>query len=451
MGKLWSIVGVMVLFLFGCKNNGAGNIMEIPKDVKLPEQVQVCLVEHYLNFAWGHQEMGIFLDTTGKVYAFDFSLSEWGSGEDSLLEKFSIIREFSEPVGKIDEETVKKIYFLGNLVDEKSKFMYTDETMCDAGQESVYVVNPSTGKIIECETEGDRSGWLEDEAAKELLKIYRKAMGEKNLYKYDGTHVYMQGDISIASYSVQNDMGGRYFVADAAQLKSLAKETWIPLDGILKGMDEYALEENVYFVEFGAPPAKALVKKGDSYQLAYDKGELCCNVVSFPFFGGNFTQEKVICGAGGFWERIKEGDMNYDKELIRGEAYDLSGTGLQSVWNSNDMDQYQGLYIADQEKYKEFLSQCDSAKLTSGGSIKEILEQNITPDFEKYGLAIMLVCYNENKKFKWERTEVRSRVIQVGCVMEMDEYSDDDKCALGFAWIPKKYLTDSEEERYYVR
>lgn len=35
--------------------------------------------------------------------------------------------------------------------------------------------------------------------------------------------------------------------------------------------------------------------------------------------------------------------------------------------------------------------------------------------------------------------------------MEMDEYSDDDKCALGFAWIPKKYLTASEEERYYVR
>lgn len=74
---------------------------------------------------------------------------------------------------------------------------------------------------------------------------------------------------------------------------------------------------SLYFVEFGTPPAKALVKKGDSYQLAYKEGEYCCNVVSLPFFGNQFSQEKVICGDGGFWERMKEGDVSWRWMNIR--------------------------------------------------------------------------------------------------------------------------------------
>ena len=453
MKKILLMMGIIGSVLFAFQKPWKGSLLDIPENIQLPKEVQVCLVEGYLNFAWGYQERGLFLDTTGELYAYDFSRSDrYGTAGEGMLEKFVVIRENSEPVGKIDEETVKKIYYLETMVDGKKKFKYTPEQMCDAGQESITIFHPVTGEWIECETKGDHNGFLEDRAAKELVKIYRKARENgKSLWEYDGSGVYGSGDITMASYPADASLKGRYLVSNEAQLKYLAKEKGVTLDAILEGMDEYSRSGSIYLVEFGTPPVQALFKKGNSFQMIYKQGENCCNVAVFSYFDGDFQKEEVPCGAGGTWERIKEEDLNYDKELVRGEVYGLSESAVQNVQLANGILQ-EGICMEDPAAYQKFIKSCDSSRLTANGSIKDLLEKDVTPDFDKYGLAIVFTYYSGNQKFTWERTEIKKGILEVGCKMEPEENaSGEEAYALGFAWIPKKYLTKMDGEALYVR
>ena len=434
----------IVLSLCGC---GTSSNME--ESFPLPQTAEIFLIDRHENHVWGSFDSGLFMDTSGAVYAFDFSMPLQGSHyttDDQMFEKFNIIRDNTDPVMTIDPDTLSELYSLGSKINPDSKFDSKLVAMDDYGSHTISFRNPYTDRITVCAEYGDADGKLKDSNAKKFVKLYQKALQNISYY-YISPLIYTANDIHLNSVECDTEMSGNFFLSSDEQLRILAKQSDTSIDDMLSDYADYEQESYVYFVELNSAPANAIIRTGDSYKLSHTNGSGFCNVAAFPRTSGTFTVESIPCADGGEWQRIKDGDLNYDPDYITGEAYGFSETAMQAVWQEFNMSAFTGLYIPDAAQYEEFIESCDRNNLVEDGSIRSILEENGAPDFKKYSLCIKLDSHNDSSKYVWQRTEVGENCIVMGSMISLNWDDTPGECTLAYVLIPKTYLSN---DTYFV-
>ena len=66
-----------------------------PAAPRTPEG-EIVLISRYVNYAWGYDDTGVFVDSAGNVYPFDFRVQYGGlGGRSDLVTKLELIREWA--------------------------------------------------------------------------------------------------------------------------------------------------------------------------------------------------------------------------------------------------------------------------------------------------------------------------------------------------------------------
>lgn len=439
MKKIIVMLAASSLFLFSC---GKDTINTVP-EVELPEAPEIFLISRYTNYAWGYDDRGMFADTNGDVYSFDFSnsITKNYSTEDDTIKKFDIVRKNTEPVFTLDHDDVQKLYSIGCQIDPNGDFK-TENTACDAGSSTISFRDPNTGNITVCSESGDDTGELNDKNAKDFVNFFQKKSAENKNEDHITPLVYSFNDIYMDSFKCSSIESEMYFLSSDEQLSILAEKTELPLDNVLDEYSEYEFGRYVYFVELNAAPADGIIMLDDEYKFSHMEGSGYCNIAAFPRQSGVFIDEKIPCADGGEWNRIKEGDINFDPDFITGEAYGLSEPAMRNVWNETYAHGHKGIYIPDRKQYEDLVDLCDENSLVPNGSIRDILEQNGEIDFGKYALCIKLDSHNDDTKYTWQRTEIGDSYITLGCSISLNRQNTEGECTLAYALIPKIYLSD---------
>ncbi len=443
MKKILLVISILGLMLTSC-GKVTGNDSESDS---LPQAAEIFLIARYKNYAWGYQDQGIFIDTSGAVYAFDFGILSYGiKSDDQLFFKFDIIRDNTEPIMTIDSDTITELYALGSQIDPESEF-HSEGAATDAGSRTISFCDPDTGSMIVCTEDGDFRGALNDSFAGQFVELFYNKMQDVTI-EYTAPLVYTDQDIHLNTVERNSEMSGMYFLSSDEQLRILARQCGVSIDDMLNDYKEHERDRYVYFVELDAAPANAVLRTDHGYKLSHTEGAGFCNVVAFPRSSGNFNSDSIPCADGGEWQRIKDGDLNYDPDFIKGEAYGFSATAMQEVWKDFNMTGLMGVYIPDSTKYEEFIKICDNRNLVENGSIRSALEEKVVPDFSKYSLCVKLDRHSGNTKYEWQRTEVGDGDIVMGSSLPLNRDNTEDECTLAYVLIPKTYLS---RDSYFVR
>lgn len=445
MKKILLVIGMMSLVLTSCGKITGNDSESSP----LPQTAEIFLLDRYKNYAWGYQDQGIFIDTSGAVYAYDFGrTSNHIISDEQLLLKFDIVRDNTEPIMTINSDTIIELYSLGTQIDSESEFEFDPKGgATDASSHTVSFCNPDTGSITVCTVDGDSRGALRDSFAQKFAKFYNKQI-KRCTPEYTAPLVYTDYDIPLNTVECNTEMSGMYFLSSDEQLRILARQCGVSIDDMLDDYKDYEQERYVYFVELNAAPANAVLRTDDGYKLSHTEGAGFCNVAAFPRSSGDFISDSIPCADGGEWQRIKDGDLNFDSDFITGEAYGFSETAMRKVWEEFNMHGFMGLYIPDSTKYEEFIKSCDSHNLVKNGSIRSTLEEKIVPDFSKYSLCVKLDSHSGNTKYEWQRTEVGDKYIVMGSSIPLNWDNTEGECTLAYVLIPKTYLS---KDSYFVK
>ncbi len=141
-------------------------------------QPDIVLVRRHSNWAWGYSDYGIFIDEEGNIYSFSFGDSVEGGypdiedvpQDDELLDILYEIQESEKPTDKANKLVVFLCDLLGEAVDLNAEFT-SEHTACDAGQDTLYVVNNS-GQLIEISSYGDNTSHRNCPVANIIDKLY---------------------------------------------------------------------------------------------------------------------------------------------------------------------------------------------------------------------------------------------------------------------------------------
>ncbi|MBR6478042.1 MAG: hypothetical protein IKS85_06310 [Lachnospiraceae bacterium] len=223
------------------------------------EKSEIMLVERSTNFAWGHHDHGLFVDTEGKIYGFDFSryptYMAYDENAITFVERLEIIRENSEPVAFFNEKDVQSILELGETLSAEDEFT-EEEKMYDYGQRTLYFYQPRTQELLMVKSTGDVDYIPKNKNAKEIAKKYESYMNwhgasitEAELSNGIPT-VYSLDDINLMDFTAGDGSPwvGKWVLETKGQLKAFAEQSGIPVNEILAD-DEYPDDnECTYFI-----------------------------------------------------------------------------------------------------------------------------------------------------------------------------------------------------------
>lgn len=299
-----AMMGILFLCVIGLT---ACNVKTdfLDKEFPLPQTAEIFLIDRYVNWAEGYFDSGLFVDTTGAVYSFDFSaaISRFTS-DKQMFEMFDIIRENTNPVMVIDNDTLKELYSLGLQIAPESIFQ-SENVGCDGGSGTISFRNPDTAEMVVCVESGDDEGMLEDRFAEKLVELYQNAV-KGNCYEITKTIVYTAEGIHLNCVECDTKINGKYFLSSDEQLRSFAEQTGVAIDDMLRDYTEYEWGRYVYFVELNAAPANAILCIDGSYKFSHTEGAGFCNVAAYPRKSSLFTEEYIPCVDGGEWQRIED-------------------------------------------------------------------------------------------------------------------------------------------------
>ena len=223
------------------------------------EKSEIMLVERSTNFAWGHHDHGLFVDTEGKIYAFDFSrypkYMAYDENTLTFVQRLEIIRENSDPVAFFDEKDAKSFMELGEKLSAKDEFD-EKEKMYDYGQNTLYFYQPETQELLKVKSTGDVDYTPKNKNAKKIAQKYESYMRwhgasitEAELDSGIPT-VYSLDDVIMLNYAADgaDKWVGKWALDTKEQLKKFAEQSGIPVDGILAD-DEYPNDDEfTYFL-----------------------------------------------------------------------------------------------------------------------------------------------------------------------------------------------------------
>ena len=222
------------------------------------EKSEIMLVERSTNYAWGHHDHGLFVDTEGKIYAFDFSrypvYVPYDESALTFVERLEIIRENSDPVAFFDKKDAKSFMELGEKLSAKDEFD-EKEKMYDYGQNTLYFYQPKTQELLMVKSTGDVDYTPKNKNAKKIAQKYDSYMRWHGASITEAElsngipFVYSTDDLKIMNYKVEDGSAwvGKWVLETKPQLKTFAEQSGIPVDEILAG-DEYPeYDECTYF------------------------------------------------------------------------------------------------------------------------------------------------------------------------------------------------------------
>lgn len=247
-------------------DNAEWSNIKVPKD-------EIILIERYINYAWGYANEGVFIDSNGGVYSFDFSEINGANGEtdEQFLDKLQMIRKYAEPFATLDKEMLSELYWYSNNINIKAE-MPEKHTVCDAGETQIFICAPDTHELVLCRQKGDFTGTLKDTNAKKLLSLYdktiqrtiKKGMVEsetinpKNYsreinytdkYLDNVTYYYTSNDVHIENINCgYTKCSGKYVITNAEQLERFTRKTGISLEAY-DWSSTFPSDRFVYFVE----------------------------------------------------------------------------------------------------------------------------------------------------------------------------------------------------------
>ncbi|MDE5945935.1 MAG: hypothetical protein K2G63_01310, partial [Oscillospiraceae bacterium] len=174
MKKIVAVVS-SVIFLaslvycsFTESNNADWSDMEIPDN-------EIILISRYINHAWGYDNDGIFIDSDGGVYSFDFSqeINNYNHNEtdETFLNKLQTIRTYTEPFVTLNANILNELYSYSSGINPDAELNSKHEAY-DAGENQLMICDTDTHKLVLCHEKGDYSGTLKDTYAKKLLLFY---------------------------------------------------------------------------------------------------------------------------------------------------------------------------------------------------------------------------------------------------------------------------------------
>lgn len=169
---------VLALLLMQCKPAMAQEKKEISDEQESSDKPDIVLVRRHSNWAWGYSDYGIFIDEDGNIYSFTFGDSVEGgypdmedvAQDDELLEILYEIQDTTKPTDKTNRLVVFLCDLLGEAVNLNAEFT-SEHTACDAGQDTLYVVNDS-GQLIEISSYGDNTSYRDCPVANIIDKLY---------------------------------------------------------------------------------------------------------------------------------------------------------------------------------------------------------------------------------------------------------------------------------------
>lgn len=146
------------------------------KDLEVPSD-EILLIRHYMNFAGDFQHDGIFIDSEGGVYSFDFSENSNNykpfSSTVDFINTLHIIRASEEPIATLNDSLLKELYWYVSNININSEFTKTHRA-CDAGSDSIDIYDRGAQTLITCYETGDYDGKLQDKYAKKLCYLFNR-------------------------------------------------------------------------------------------------------------------------------------------------------------------------------------------------------------------------------------------------------------------------------------
>ncbi len=323
MGKLLTII--LLAFTCGCLagcQDAKGSAKITAQGSESNVKSEIMLVERSTNFAWGHHDHGLFADTEGKIYAFDFSrypvYVPYDDNALTLVERLELIRENSEPVAFFDQKDVKSFRELGEKLSAQDEFTEKEKSY-DYGQSTLYFYQPKTQELLMVKSTGDVDYTPKNKNAKKIAQKYESYM------RWNGSSiteaelssgipfVYSTGDMKIINYVADGADAwvGKWVLETKPQLKAFAEQSGIPVDEILAG-DEYPeYDECTYFIFVEAAGKQ---ENGGNPRAFWIQGN-CLDFVSLD--GPNAEKGAFVC----HFAEVRKEDLPKDCSAI----LDLSG------------------------------------------------------------------------------------------------------------------------------
>lgn len=254
------------------------------------EEAEILLVFRRSNYAWGFYDNGYVIDTKGRYHAYDNGCPRPLDGDEcgdilSLTNYLEVILENDEGMQVFDEEFVEEISKLGADLTSEDEFT-RDHKMYDYGQETLYYFNPSTRKLMQCQSTGDVDEMPKNKSAAKIVKLLKKELKKYSKPATDTdvlpnvSKVYSMGECFETEFEVDNlsEYAGKWIVKDPDDLYTFAGLIGIEANDILEKMKDAHMDNAVFFItiedvskEKKALSPKAFWVSGNCCDFIYDK------------------------------------------------------------------------------------------------------------------------------------------------------------------------------------
>lgn len=196
---------------------------------ELPED-EILLICGHQNYAWGSQSRMTFVMSDGCVYSSEEYFDGYASGIAkglSVEDRARLLQKYTEPVARIDEAKLLKLYKNIVNIDPDAKFIYEDEYACDAGTgyTNVYI----GGEWVTISESGDRTGALDDRYARKTENLISGYLSSTDMK--EAANVYSGSITFIGTFECPkaNIKEPRRIITSLEELKAFEKDTGIRL------------------------------------------------------------------------------------------------------------------------------------------------------------------------------------------------------------------------------
>ena len=477
---IFSIIVCAALMLSGCSENSVGSAVtsdtggaaasteeavKTPAAVTgtpvlpepLPDDGRIFLINEYSNYAWGFQDNGVFLDTNGDVYRFEFG-KNGGTGDMTFGEMLGLFKKNTSPICHLDEDTVAELYNIGKAVDPQAG-MSEKGIMNDYGQRTLYFYDSENDRKVPCYSYGDIERISNDSNAR-LFREKWEGSGDSYSKKVSDIGIvnYVPMDettlIELPSDGLKTE--GRYILFDKRQLSVLAENCGAAVDSILDVLNKYLADDAVFFVSLtkSSPSACGMMRKDDSYDLIYPSDEMkpVCHVAAFPREAGDFQKLIYTDFSGEQWQTVPDFDPNSDSRVHGGYSYGVSDDAISKIYKEYKINNLWGILIQNTEDYESLVSYCGNIGLMEdGSSVKELFECAMKPDFDSYVLCVKLQRRERDQTYEQHRICIVNNYIDIGdsIVPKIDINTQSVDGAVAWLWLPVDYL--DKDKNYMVK
>nr|MCR4646970.1 hypothetical protein [Oscillospiraceae bacterium] len=409
---------------------------------------RVALISRRVNYAWGYDDYGLFVDTAGYVYPFDFREQYGGLvGKSELPGKLDLLRQWSAPVAHIDPADVQAFVESAQKIRNRDSYQ-SESRMCDYGERQLIFCDPETGEQLMLAEWGDWDKSLTDPNAPAAILKGKAIMEAVSSVNGAGPELrlYTPEDVPFLELPNTTHVSGRYYLSFSSQLQLLSDETGIPLAQLTEGMNDHLLDSYAFFVDLEASgtPTAILCRDGEITILMEGETEPHCIVAAFPK-GSSTIRGECHDMEGRTWTPYEKGDPNHDPEVYKGLSYGVSNDRMQDVWEECGLNGLKGICVQTSEEYEHFLASCQAHDLMEDGSdVRSLIEAEAAPGFSEYVLLVRITRRDEGMHFGWEPLTISDRYLSMGLVSDPPRNQDWSgpftDGVIAWIWLPRHYL-----------